>query len=320
LDTFSLRSGKTTREIYIEMSGGILEDIKGFYKKGGMTTKLLFINILVYLVTVLLYFLARAMQSAWLIEWSHGEFSLATTWYLPELIRRPWSPITHMFAHAGFWHIFFNMVFLYVLGGMFERCFGARKLLSTYLLGGLSGFVVYVFFYNLFPGLREEGISYALGASAAVMAILVGYATYFPDQEIRLILIGPVKLKYLAIVYVVIDYVSLGSGSNTGGHLGHLGGALFGFLLFSQIRQGRDIGAWFEKFLDWLVNKLRGVKGPKMRVVKSPSKTKSDAEFNAEKLARQKRMDQILDKISKGGYDSLTQSEKQFLDSFNRGS
>lgn len=302
------------------MAGGVLDDLRNVYKRGGMTTKLILVNILVYLFTVFLFFLTRATQAGWLIEWSRGEFSLATTWYLPELIKRPWSPLTHMFAHAGFWHILFNMVFLYVLGGMFERYFGARKLLSTYLLGGFAGFLMYVVFYNLFPGLQAEGGHYALGASAAVMAIFVGYATYFPNQEIRLILIGPVKLKYLALVYVVIDYVSLSSGSNTGGHLGHLGGALFGFLLFYQLKKGRDIGEWFERFLDWLVNKVRGVKSPRMRVVKSAPRRKTDAEFNVEKLARQKRMDQILDKISKGGYDSLSKAEKEFLNSFNRGS
>ncbi|MGB1033198.1 MAG: DUF6576 domain-containing protein, partial [Flavobacteriales bacterium] len=142
-------------------------------------------------------------------------------------------------------------------------------------------------------------------------AIFVAYATYNPDQKFRLILFGEVAVKYLAIGYVLIDYLSLG-GANTGGHVGHLGGALYGFLMASQLKKGKDINAWFERILDRITNvftRSKGTKGAKT----NNSRGKSDEQYNYEKAQRSKRMDQILDKIGRGGYDSLNKDEKDFL-------
>lgn len=285
-------------------------DLKARYDSGKMFQKLLYINVAVFLVvfTIKLFFLDKGS-----FLYDTG-LTLKTTANFQHLIRRPWSIVTHMFMHTGLFHILFNMVFLYFLGGMFESRFGARKLLSTYLLGGLTGFLLYFAVAHILPEWRMFGT--AEGASAAVMAIFVAYATYFPNEQIRLMLIGPVKLKYLALFYVLFDYISLG-GSNSGGHVGHLGGALYGFLLMSQMRKGKDIGAWFEKLLDRIVDLFK--KRSNLRVVKAPSKRhKTDEEFNQEKLNREKKLDRILDKISKGGYDALTKDEKQFLAKFGK--
>ncbi len=286
------------------------QDLKAKYDAAKMFQKLIYINAGVFLLvfTIKLFFLERG---SYLYDTG---MTLKTTADASQLIYRPWSVFTHMFMHTGLFHILFNMVFLYFLGGMFESRFGARKLLSTYLLGGLSGFFVYFVMAHLLPEWRMMGT--AEGASAAVMAVFVAYATYFPNEQIRLILIGPVKLKYLALFYVLVDYISLG-GANSGGHLGHLGGALFGFLLMTQMQKGRDIGAWFEKLLDRIVDLFK--KRSHMRVVKSPSKAyKTDEEFNKEKVQRQKKLDRILDKISKGGYDALSKDEKNFLGKFGK--
>lgn len=287
-----------------------VQDLKAKYDAAKMFQKLIYINAAVFLLvfTIKLFFLEKGSYL-----YTTG-MTLKTTGDASQLIYRPWSILTHMFMHTGLFHIFFNMVFLYFLGGMFESRFGARKLLSTYLLGGLSGFVLYFVMAHLLPEWRMMGT--AEGASAAVMAIFVAYATYFPNEQIRLILIGPVKLKYLALFYVLFDYISLG-GSNSGGHLGHLGGALFGFLLMTQMQKGKDIGAWFEKLLDRIVDLFK--KRSNLRVVKAPSKAyKSDEDFNKEKNQRQKKLDRILDKISKGGYDALSKDEKNFLGKFGK--
>lgn len=285
------------------------------WRTGGMLIRLIMVNLAVFLVLRTFGIIAFLGGIEWLHPVNSGYFFLATTSDPGDLILRPWSIVTHMFTHYGLLHILFNMLFLWFLGRIFHVYFGARKLLATYLLGGLAGFVTYFLAYNLLPGFSEVKGT-ALGASAAVMAIFVGTATYLPNMEIRLILIGPVKLKYVAIFYVLLDYLALSGSSNVGGSIGHLGGAAYGFALMYQMRKGRDIGAWFEHLLDGLVNASKGG-SPRMKVKykrKAKRETyKTDEDYNAEKKARQEKIDAILDKISKSGYDSLTKDEKDYL-------
>ena len=208
-------------------------------------------------------------------------------------------------------HILLNMFMLYILGRIFEQDFGRKKTLSTYLLGGLAGAGLYILIINLYPAWGIN--STATGASAAVMAIFVAYATYRPEQKFRLILVGEVAVKYLAIGYVMIDYLSLG-GANTGGHVGHLGGALYGFLMATQLKKGKDMNAWFERLLDRITNLFIRTKGSSFKSKSSTSRGgKSDAQYNYEKKQRGKRLDQILDKIGRAGYDSLSKEDKEFL-------
>lgn len=196
-------------------------------------------------------------------------------------------------------------------GKIFTEYLGQKKLTAVYFLGAISGAVLYILFFNVFP-LFENVVdsSFALGASASVLAITIAAATLLPDYTIYLLLIGPVKLKYIAGITVLLDLLSM-SGGNAGGHIAHLGGALFGFIYIKQLKKGNDIAAWFIRITDFIQNKFSGK--PKMKVAYSKKQKTNDEEFLAAKKSNQEIIDQILDKISKSGYGSLTKEEKDLL-------
>lgn len=284
-----------------------------YWTSGTMVTRLIVVNVLVWLGVITLSIVARFFLP-FLLSASGQTWYLAAPAEIGKVLTRPWTILTHMFTHKGFFHILFNMWLLYILGNVYQSYFGPKKVLSTYLLGGLAGFLAFFLLYNGSGALQAQGVT-AIGASAAVMAIFVATATYFPDMSFRLLLIGDVKLKYLAIAYVLFDFVALNGVSNVGGHAGHLGGALYGFFFVQQLKRGRDMNTWLEKLIDRLVVVFKPGTRLKVTYKKSgPTKRrKSDEEFNAEKKKRQERVDQILDKISRAGYDSLTKEEKDFL-------
>ncbi|WP_306639915.1 rhomboid family intramembrane serine protease [Sanyastnella coralliicola] len=293
------------------------DEIKRLWRTGGMTVRLIGVNLAVFVAFILIQIVGKFIVGAEFVgaEDSNYYYFTATSADLGLLLKRPWTLITFMFAHAGFMHILFNMIMLWFIGRMFEGMFGARKMLATYFLGSFMGVFLLIILSNVSP-LIQAGPP-ILGASAAVFAIIVGYATYFPDQEVRLLLFGTVKFKWIATVLVVVQIFSLNGVSNIGGSIGHLGGALYGFLLITQMRKGRDIGMWFEKLLDRLVNLFRSGGGSRMKVVYNKQtqqkRHKTDEEYNAEKNAKAAKVDKILDKISKSGWDSLTKDEKDFL-------
>lgn len=303
------------------------DDLSMRWASGGMAVRLVMVNVLVFLILATLRLLVGLGLP---LPTLSGAFGLATTSDLSLLVRRPWSPVTHMFAHMQVWHLVFNMLVLWWMGGMFRSNFGDRKTLSTYLMGGLAGFVLYVAASNAIPAFPVGG--YALGASSAVMALMVATATFLPETVIRLVLIGPVKLKWVALAYVILDYVALSNGSNVGGHLGHIGGAAYGYVYMRNLQANRDLGAPMERLLDrlaTLVSASGGKANGKRRSRRSGKgmhtihrsvdvdgrtrRARTDEEINAEKNERQERIDRILDKISKVGYDQLTKEEKDFL-------
>lgn len=304
---------------------GFADDLKNAWGRGGMLVRLIYVNAGVFVVLATIRLFLMLGWGGVFEQFSRAEaMGLATTWRLEGLMYRPWTILTHMFVHNDVWHIAMNMLLLWWMGSLFVGLFGARKLLSTYLLGGFSGFLLYVLASNIFPGLQSG--TWAFGASAAVMAIFVAAATREPERRVSLILLGPVPLKYLAIGYVLLDYFALSNGQNTGGNLAHLGGAVYGFVFARKMMEGVEISAGFERFLDRLLS-LGGGRGSsgRLRVVGKPfnrrknrtsqrtARPKSDEQFNAEKQAKSQKLDAILDKISKRGYDSLTAEEKRFL-------
>ena len=231
---------------------------------------------------------------------------------LSHLIFRPWTLLTYMFLHEGFFHILVNLIMIYVGGIIFLEYLSQRKLLWTYIFGGLTGAVFYVVAFNIFPVFEEiKNNSILLGASASGLAVLIAIATYVPDYTIHLMLIGRVKLKYLAIAFIAIDVLSIPSG-NAGGHIGHLGGAFWGFIYAYYMRKGSD----FYKVFD-------GIKMPDFGLKQRQSgfdttrpgsgRPLDDDDYNKRKAATQKEIDKILDKISKSGYESLTKAEKELL-------
>jgi hypothetical protein len=184
-------------------------------------------------------------------------------------------------------------------------------LLSTYILGGLAGAVLYIIFINGFPGLRQYLGGAMLGASASIMAIVVAISLYVPNYTIYLFFLGPVRLKYIAIAFVIMDILMIAS-DNAGGNIAHLGGAVYGFWFISRLKKGSDTGGWISKLLDKIVTLFKP--RPRLNITyRKATRHVSDEEFNRKKINQQKEIDRILDKIAKAGYESLTKSEKETL-------
>ncbi|MCO6499743.1 MAG: rhomboid family intramembrane serine protease [Vicingus serpentipes] len=289
------------------MTNPFINDIKNQYKNGSALIKLIFINIAVFIALHLLSLLL------WLLAISGGTQLIVSWFALPAdvlaLAFQPWSIISYMFLHEGLMHLLFNMLVLYFGGQIFLNFLSEKKLVVVYLLGGIAGGFLFVLSYNIFPVFQVD--IPLLGASASVLAVLVAVATYVPDFVVRFMFLGNIKLKYIAIGYFVFSLISIPKG-NSGGHIAHLGGALFGFIYIQQLKKGNDFALGFSRFLDYLKSVFLTRK--KMKVVyKNPGKTKSNYEYNEQKVANQQKVDAILDKIAKSGYDSLTAEEKAIL-------
>ncbi|MDP2724464.1 MAG: rhomboid family intramembrane serine protease [Bacteroidales bacterium] len=224
----------------------------------------------------------------------------------------PWTIFTYMFTQEGFFHLLFNLVMLYFGGMIFLEYLSEKKLLSTYLMGGIVGAVFFIAAFNLFPvfqNVASEAV--AIGASASVLAIFIAIATYVPDYTVHLFLFGRIKMKYIAIAFIAIDLLSIQDG-NPGGHIAHLGGALWGFVYALQLKKGTDI----YKIFDWFRKPLTETRKSSMKFSTNRpknSKPMSDVEYNTKRVATQEEIDKILDKIGKSGYASLSANEKELL-------
>jgi membrane associated rhomboid family serine protease len=285
----------------------LLEDVKSQFRKGSMLMKLIYINSAVFLFIKILQIFAYLFQVP---EISQTVISyLAVPASLEGLIRKPWTVFTYMFLHEGFIHLLFNMLWLYWFSRIFTQYFDDMKLLALYIMGGLAGAFLYIISFNLFPAFTDEiNISIALGASASVMAIVIASATYVPDYSIGLFLIGRIKLKYLAIGILLLTSV-FDFSVNTGGKIAHLGGAALGYIYAGRLKQGSDIGMWFNRTMSTVAGWFR----PKSKMKVSHKKKMTDYDYNEAKAEHQKDINRILEKISKGGYESLTSEEKATL-------
>lgn len=257
---------------------------------------------LLYAIARTLLFLSGSYSN--MLEDIVLQLSLPASIY--ELIRQPWSLLTYMFIHVDFMHILFNMIILFWTGKLFIEYLGNDKFWATFILGGFSGGFLYLLSYLLFPVLNGvANNSHLIGASAGAIAILVGISTLLPDYTVHLLLFGPVRLKYIAAVSILLFFISIPLG-NTGGHIAHIGGALFGFLMVRQLRQGRDLTAWMVRFF-----RFRGIKKSPLKVVRRPAVESYMSQGQG--AASQEAIDQILDKINRSGFDSLTQKERDVL-------
>ncbi len=288
----------------------IRKDIRSKWHTGGTLVRLIMVNVGIFLALRLfdLVFFIFGAQGPDVVGWLSSSSALGT------LIRKPWSVLTYMFTHWELFHLFFNMLILWMIGRIFEDLLGGKRLLGNYILGGFSGLLLYVISYNFLPAFQRfaEG-STILGASAAVMAVFIGIAAYRPDLEIRLMILGSIRLKWLALIYVVIDLISIRQGNNSGGHIAHLGGALYGYLAARQLSKGND---WSMGFMNILQAIGRGFspKRSKLKVAKHPTQSKpAQRPAPSTKDSQQARVDAILDKISRSGYESLSKDEKDFL-------
>ncbi|MDD4922614.1 MAG: rhomboid family intramembrane serine protease [Bacteroidales bacterium] len=289
------------------------------YKQGTIVTRLIYINVTVFLIlrlTLLLFGLFR-IEGDWLMPL----IQMPSDWM--SILMRPWTVFTYMFVHLELMHVLFNMLWLYFFGNMFLRWFNARQLGGLYILGGLFGGLFFSLFFNLLPA--GEGVVnavYLMGASASVLALGIAVAFYRPDESIQLLMLGSIKLKYLAMIMVVMDVLSL-NGENAGGSLAHLGGALAGLAFGYSLRKGIDLTSWVNPMLDWFVNLMP--RRRKMRVTYQRSRNERayqsadvDQSYRDRKKMESTQMDLILDKIKQSGYESLTESEKKQLFEFSR--
>ena len=287
----------------------LIDEIRAAARSGGMVTQLIAINLGVFLIVNLVgvfYFLGGNGGSNMLTSY------LAVPASIPMLWTRPWTIFTYMFLHEGFLHILFNILWLYWFGTIFLQYFSSKQLLGLYILGGLFGGLFYIVSFNVFPVFAPHVLrSYALGASASVIAIVAATAVYVPNYVVQLMFIGPVKLKWIAIVMIVLDVIGV-SSANSGGHLAHLGGAFMGWIFINSYRNKTDI----TKFIPWIATNLFSKtkakkKNPHMHV--SYKRGETEHEYNARKRENQKQLDSILEKVKKDGYASLTRAEKDIL-------
>ena len=274
------------------------------YSRLNIAEKLIVVNIAVFILNVLLPFLLGLGKNA-ISRW----FELPVD--LGEFIVQPWSMVTYSFFHGDFFHLFWNMLLLYFSARIFLNLFSARKLINVYFLGVILGGLLFVLSYNVFPVFMGSN-SAIIGASAGVTAVLIFICAYMPNQEVRVIFFN-VKLWYIGAFLVLLDLIRIPAG-NSGGHLAHLGGALLGYVYARQLIKGRDIGEGFAKFLDSIgaMFKPREKKAP-MKTVYRKKNTVNSATIDYDKETRQRKIDGILDKISKSGYESLSKAEKDFL-------
>ena len=290
-----------------------IDDIKRSYLQGSMLLKLIFINIGVFLLLHLLALGALLVNAGdSMLSWVSLPSDLSL------LLRRPWTLLTYMFAHYGVMHILFNMLWLYWLGRIFMEFFSSKQLTAVYILGGLGGAVLYLLAYNLLPHLALVRAT-LVGASASVIAIVVATAVYAPEYKIGLLFLGEVPLKWIAIITIAIDLLSLDAG-NMGGSIAHIGGAIVGAWFALRIKRGHDITRPLNAAIDAVVGFFNGrsltmPKFGRQSTENSPHHNNhhTPRANTPNDLVDEEELDMILGKIKAAGYDALSDEEKDKL-------
>ncbi|WP_159522295.1 rhomboid family intramembrane serine protease [Sunxiuqinia indica] len=283
----------------------IVDEIKESFKKGSILTRLIYVNIAVFLfIRIINVFFFLLNQDLSLVSW------LALPADIHQLAYKPWTLVTYMFLHFDFFHILFNILWLYWLGKLFLFYFTEKQLLGVYILGGLAGGLFFLAAYNLFPAFSDMVVfSRLLGASASVIAIVIAVAMWAPNHTINLMFIGPVKMKYVALVSIAMYVIGIAS-SNSGGNIAHIGGALLGVIFVLQYRKNKDL----TNIVSTVIDKGAKIFTPKQKIkVTYKGKPTDDIEYNRQRNLKQEEINHVLEKISKSGYDSLTKEEKELL-------
>ncbi len=295
--------------------GGILDDFKdAFSKRNNGLIQLIWLNVAVYVVMLILWIGVNVAFSsdAW-FENIRGYISLKPA--LNVFLFRPWTILSYAFIHSvSPFHLFFNMLMLYWYGAIIQEFLGSRRLINIYILGALFGGLLALVAFNLVPFYKPHADVIIIGASGSVMAIMFAAATLVPDYTFFLFLIGPVKIKYIAFFFFLVSLAGT-IGTNAGGEIVHLGGALLGYLYIKQLQAGRDWGSPIDSTVDFFQNLFKRTEKPTIKVThrqKETAYTNSPASVGAG-YPDDDEVDEILDKISRSGYESLTKEEKQKL-------
>ncbi|MGJ5640704.1 rhomboid family intramembrane serine protease [Formosa sp. S-31] len=282
------------------------QDIKQKLTHLNVLEKIIAINVIVFFVGFIIQALAGSLPYHSSLSW----FELPSA--VSKLLVKPWSIITYAFVHYDFIHLLFNMLWLYFIGQMFLNLFSKKLALNIYFLGAMAGGLLFLLGYNLLPGVFTSG-NRLVGASAAVRALLIFVCAYMPHTQVRFFTFN-IKLWYIAAGIVAMDVIGV-FGTNAGGNLAHIGGAALGYLYAVEYKKGHDIGKGFESIIASIGGWFKKSKKSPLKTVHKRKKQDyagySSEEFNS--FNKQKRIDLILDKIKKSGYDSLNKEEKEFL-------
>lgn len=282
-------------------------DIRYWLRQGNTVNHLLFWNVVIFLGLNILRLIAFLTKQAAPFDWTYQQLAMNVP--LSAFILKPWGLITYMFTHVGIFHILFNMINLYWFGNLFRDFLGNKRVLPLYLLGGIAGGLLYLLSSSLFPGYMGTSM---VGASAAIMCILVAAATLMPNFEIGLMFLGSVKLKWLALALVLLGLISIPDG-NIGGLISHMGGTLLGFLYVRILQAGTDLCQPLIWLFDFNNRRQQRPATRKFKPKKSPLKVVRKAEDRDPS-----RLDQLLDKINEKGYQSLSAEEKAWLDKVSK--
>ena len=297
------------------MFSSISEDIKNAFRDGNRLIQLIIINTAVFI-------LINLIKLALMIS---GKNSIEITIYFNQYIGQyismplnfldfiyiPYTIITYQFVHYGLFHLVFNMLSLYWFGQILENVLGNTKTLAIYIFGGIFGAIITIVTFSILPNLDPNNP--LIGASAGIAAIIVAAATISPTAEMRLLILGNVQVRYIALALIIINLAAIPSFSNVGGSIAHLGGALFGYLFIKQLQRGVDMAKPLNVFINWIQGWF--TKKSKLKISHNqinPSKSTRNGH------SKQKEVDIILDKINKSGYDSLTAQEKEFLFQYSK--
>ncbi len=294
------------------MANHIIEDIKQKIKSGNVITRLIIVNVAVFLIIsiskILFFFVGGSVSTLLVEDFYNNIVSLPIS--IEGFIYRPWTLITYMFVHFDLMHIFWNMVTLFWFGQILTNFTDSRKIIPLYMMGGIAGGLITMLF-NLLPFFHGFIGTHLLGASAGVTAIIIAAATLVPHYRINMLFIGEVKLIYVALFVLFIDVLSVASYNNVGGNLAHLGGALMGYVFIQQFKRGTDLSKGINSFFERIQSMFRSTPRSKMKV--AYKRSVSDEEYNYQRNVNQQQIDAILDKISKAGYESLSKQEKEIL-------
>jgi membrane associated rhomboid family serine protease len=292
----------------------ITQDIRdAFSRRDNALNQFIIINALVWTVLIIFQAILFLAQSRGLYTLVLRQLALSSDGLV--VLRHPWTLLTYAFVHENFFHVLFNMLNLYWFGQIIREYLGDRRLVSLYILGALAGAVFFLLAYNFLPVLQPMVGQPVIGASASVTAIIVAAATLLPDYTFMLILLGPVKIKWIALVVVLISIAGI-NGGNPGGEITHLGGALLGFLFVKQLKAGRDMGQPVVATGLWL-GRLFQSRPAAMKVTHRSTVAAGRPAASGSKASPSatppEEVDVILDKISRSGYESLSKEEKQKL-------
>lgn len=290
----------------------VLDDLKLQYKMGGISIRLVFWNLLLFVIPEVVFAVLKLFK----VQIAYINYVSVSSAFA-DLLWKPWSILSYAFFHSGIWHLVFNMLMLYYVGRLFITFFTQKQLLGVYILGAVFSGAVFIISYELLPALVPISTQ-MVGASGAIMAILFATTSYQPYMDVRLFGVFKMKLWHIASIIVFFDLIQLPL-SNTGGHLAHIAGAFFGYIYIVLLKRGTDLTSGVNSVLDFIANLFNKKGGTKFRKVYVNPKKQSEKKESkiVTKDKTQQQIDEILDKISKSGYDSLTKEEKEFL--FNSG-